>query len=56
MSGPPTIASTTRPASTGAATVSTADTTLHARNQTSSRRCGRANAAIRFSVALENGR
>ncbi len=55
--GPPrTIASTTRPASTGIATASTAPTTLTTRNAESRRRCGRANAAIRRSVALDNRR
>ncbi|PRY32009.1 hypothetical protein CLV70_102220 [Pseudosporangium ferrugineum] len=56
VSVPDTIASTTRPASTGAATVNRAATTLPTRNQPSSRRCGRANPAIRFSVAREKGR
>ena len=41
--GPPvSIASTTRPASTGVATASTAPTTLSTRNTASRRRCGRA--------------
>ena len=42
-SAAPTIASTTRPASTGVATASAAVTTLSSRNQPSCRRCGRAN-------------
>jgi len=55
--GPPaTIASTTRPASTGVATASTAPTTLSSRNAASRRRCGRANAAMRRSVAREKER
>ncbi len=55
--GPPvSIASTTRPASTGVATASTAPTTLSARNTASRRRCGRAKPAMRRSVAAENGR
>ena len=53
---PPTIASTTRPASTGVATASTAAPTLSTRNQISCRRCGRAKARMRCSVARENGR
>ena len=56
-SGPPfTMASTTRPARTGVATASTAPMTLTTRNATRRRRCGRANSAIRRSVAMENGR
>jgi hypothetical protein len=55
--GPPrTIASTTRPASTGVATVRLAPTTLSSRNAPNRRRCGRANRAIRASVARRNGR
>ncbi len=50
-----TIASTTRPASTGVATASTAETTLSSRNHTSIRRCDRANPPMRRNVALENG-
>ena len=53
---PPTMASTTRPASTGVATASTAPTTLTARNAVSRLRCGRAKAPMRRSVAIENGR
>ena len=50
--GPPrSIASTTRPASTGVATASTAPTTLSTRNTASRRRCGRAKPAMRRSVA-----
>ena len=49
-----TISSTTRPASTGVATVSTAPTTLSMRNPPSARRCGRANSAMRRSVARSN--
>ena len=51
-----TISFTTWPASTGVATVSTAPTTENMRNHTSLRRCGRAKAAIRRSVAAEIGR
>ena len=53
---PVTIASITCPASTGVATASTAETTLSGRNQASGVRCGRAKAAMRRSVAAENGR
>ena len=55
-SAPPTIASTTLPASTGVATASTALTTLSTRNPASIRRCGWAKAAIRRTVAIVNGR
>ena len=51
---PPTIASTTRPARTGVATANSAPSTLITRKSVSSRLCGAANEAIRFSVAREN--
>jgi hypothetical protein len=50
------IASTTRPASTGVATASTAPTTLTSRNAAIRRWCGLTNATIRRSVAMEKGR
>ncbi len=50
-----TIASTTRPASTGVATASTAPTMLSTRNAPSRRPCGRANATIRRSVSRDSG-
>ena len=53
---PPTIASTTRPASTGVATASPAPSTLSARNAPIRRRWGRAKRPIRARVARENGR
>ena len=46
------ISSTTRPARTGVATVSSDPMTLSTTNQTSARRCGLAKAKIRRSVAL----
>ena len=55
VSWPLTIASTTRPASTGVATASSAVTTLSSRNRYSCRRCGRAKEAIRRRVAREKG-
>jgi hypothetical protein len=56
LDAPPTISSTTRPASTGVATASSAPTTLSRRNSARWRRCGTANDAIRRNVARENGR
>jgi len=53
---PSMMASTTWPASTGLATVRTAPTTLRARKAASLRRCGRAKAQMRPSVALVNAR
>ncbi len=53
---PSTIAVTTRLASTGVATASSAVTTLSSRNSVSPRRCGRANAATRRRPARETGR
>ena len=47
---------TTRPASNGVITPSTATTTLSTRNQIRSARCGRANLRIRRNVCRENGR
>ena len=46
------ISSTTRPASTGVATVSSEPMTLSTMNQDSARRCGRAKARIRRNVCL----
>ncbi|GAB2993174.1 hypothetical protein GCM10027184_54670 [Saccharothrix stipae] len=47
---PPTMASTTRPASTGVLTASTADTTVSSRNTTNFARCGPANPNTRRNV------
>ncbi len=55
-SWPSTISSTTRPASTGVATVRTAPTTLRARNPPNARQCGRANSAMRRRVARSKPR
>lgn len=53
---PLTIAFTTRPASTGVATASSAVATLSTRNRATRRRCGRANAAMRRRVFRSKGR
>lgn len=53
---PETIAFTTRPASTGVATASSAVATLRTRNRATRRRCGRANAAMRRRVVRSKGR
>ena len=50
------MASTTWPASTGVATVSTAETTLNTRKAARARRWGRAKAQIRRRVARLNVR
>ena len=49
------ISSTTRPASTGVATVSSEPMTLSTMNQDSARRCGRAKARIRRNVCSADG-
>ncbi len=56
LSRPFTMAVTTRLASTGVATASSAVTTLSRRKRMSPRRCGRANAATRRRPARESGR
>ncbi|RPK71745.1 hypothetical protein EES42_14305 [Streptomyces sp. ADI95-17] len=53
---PVTMALTTRPASTGVATASSAVATLRTRNRATRRRCGRANAAMRRRVVRSKGR